>query len=58
MIEAVNDAPQYYLWNDASPLWLRPQDKDVDAFRNDIYMQVVGHTPVERIYEKIEVPGA
>lgn len=33
-------------------LWLRPQYKDVVAFRNDIYKQVVGHTPVEKIFEK------
>lgn len=33
-------------------LWLRPQYKYVDAFRNDIYTQVVGHTPVEKIFEK------
>ena len=52
VVAAVNDAPQDYLWNDASPLWLRPQYKDVDAFRNDVYTQVVGHTPVEKIFEK------
>lgn len=52
VVAAVNDAPQDYLWSDASPLWLRPQYKDVDPFRNDIYKQVVGHTPVEKIFEK------
>lgn len=52
VVAAVNDAPQDYLWNDASPLWLRPQYKDVDALRNNIYTQVVGHTPVEKIFEK------
>lgn len=52
VIAAVNDAPQAYLWNDESPLWLRPQYREVDAFRNDIYTQVVGHTPVENIFER------
>jgi hypothetical protein len=52
VIAAVNVAPQDYLWNDESPLWLRPQNIDRDCFRNDIYTQVVGHTPVERIYER------
>lgn len=52
VIAAVNDAPQDYLWNDESPLWLRPQNKDEDIFRNDTYTQVVGHTPVENIFER------
>lgn len=52
VIVAVNDAPQDLLWNDESPLWLRPQYKNVNAFRKDIYMQVVGHTPVEKVFEK------
>ena len=52
VVAAVNGAPQSYLWNDESPLWLRPQQRTVNAFRNDVYTQVVGHTPVERIYEK------
>lgn len=52
VIGAVNDAPQDYLWNDESPLWLRPQNKDRDTFRKNIYTQVVGHTPVEKIFKK------
>ena len=51
VIEAVNHAPQDYLWNDESPLWFRPQDSWRNGFRNDIYIQVVGHTPVRWIYE-------
>lgn len=52
VITAVNDAPQDYLWNDESPLWFRPQNKTRETFRKDAYAQVVGHTPVEKIYEK------
>ncbi|MBQ7562829.1 MAG: hypothetical protein IJT16_02435, partial [Lachnospiraceae bacterium] len=52
VITAVNDASYDYLWNDDSPLWLRPQNKDRETFRADVYKQVVGHTPVERIFEK------
>ena len=52
VIAAVNDASHDYLWNDESPLWLRPQNKDRETFREDVYKQVVGHTPVERIFEK------
>ena len=52
VVAAVNDAAQKYLWNDESPLWLRPQHRNVNVFRNDTYTQVVGHTPVEEIFEK------
>lgn len=52
VVAAINDASIDYLWNDESPLWLRPQCRDVNIFRNDKYTQVVGHTPVEKIYEK------
>lgn len=52
VITAVNDSSIIYLWNDASPLWNRPQHGDVKAFRSDRYTQVVGHTPVEHIYER------
>ena len=52
VIAAVNEARIDYLWNDESPLWLRPQNKIREAFRSEIYKQVVGHTPVEKIFEK------
>lgn len=52
VIAAVNSAPQDYLWNDESPLWLRPQGRNVEIFRKDTYTQVVGHTPVKEIFEK------
>lgn len=52
VIAAVNDAPHDYLWNDESPLWFRPQYETREIFRADIYKQVVGHTPVEKIFEK------
>lgn len=52
VIAAVNNAPVDVLWNDESPLWLRPQGRKMNIFRNNIYKQVVGHTPVEKIYEE------
>jgi predicted phosphodiesterase len=52
ILKAVNACSPSQLWNDDSPLWLRPQDRRVTAFRSDTYTQVVGHTPVERIYEE------
>ena len=52
VIAAVNDASYDRLWNDESPLWFRPQYKTREVFRADLYKQVVGHTPVKKIYEK------
>ena len=52
VIATVNDAPHDYLWNDKSPLWFRPQYETREMFRADTYKQVVGHTPVEKIFEK------
>ena len=52
ILSIINDASPKYLWNDASPLWFRPQHRNVDAFRKETFMQVVGHTPVDKIYEE------
>ena len=37
VIAAVNEASHDYLWNDESPLWLRPQNKTRETFRADTY---------------------
>ena len=53
VIAAINNAPRDVLWDDRSPIWYRPQYvQNVKAFRSNIYKQVVGHTPVKKIYEK------
>jgi hypothetical protein len=52
VLTAVNESPRRYLWNDDSPLWHRPQHRKTEAFRRDTYTQVVGHTPVDHIYEE------
>jgi predicted phosphodiesterase len=51
VLSIVNNASQKSLWRDDSPLWFRPQYENLEAFRKDQYTQVVGHTPVEHIYE-------
>ena len=51
-MNAINTAPEDYLWNDESPLWLRPQYIDRKAFRSEEFIQVVGHTPVDVIEKK------
>ena len=48
----INNASPTELWMDASPLWFRPQYRPGEGFRQDEYVQVVGHTPVEAIYEQ------
>ena len=52
VVSAVNAASPDQLWNDESPLWFRPQYSKQKIFRNDRFKQVVGHTPVDVIFEK------
>ena len=37
------------MWDDASPLWLRPQFDFEKMYREADILQVGGHTPVEKI---------
>lgn len=46
-----NNLSPEILWDDESPLWLRPQYGVHRLFRGDKYTQVVGHTPIEEIYK-------
>lgn len=52
IVRAVNTAPHDILWGGDSPLWLRPQYDNYEIFRKDSFTQVVGHTPVETIFER------
>ena len=38
------------LWCSASPIWYRPQDSREPMYGEGSLLQVVGHTPVEKIY--------
>ena len=49
IINEINRMGDTELWNDMSPLWLRPQSGRIPLFKSDEYLQVVGHTPVSRI---------
>jgi hypothetical protein len=51
VLERVNSRGARYLWNDGSPIWLRPQPQynPTKLFQEKTMLQVVGHTPVERI---------
>lgn len=49
VLEIINNMGCNEMWDDASPLWLRPQ-VDIDKmYKQDEMLQVVGHTPVESI---------
>jgi len=48
-LDVINGLRAGDMWNDASPIWLRPQDSDVKMYKPRKLLQVVGHTPVERI---------
>lgn len=51
VVAAVNDASKNYLWNDESPLWLRSQNRTVNAFRNDTSYADIVHNNGEDIAE-------
>lgn len=49
VIEKINCLGRGEMWDDASPLWLRPQFYHVKMYKEAGILQVVGHTPVEEI---------
>lgn len=52
VIDYINDLGKMEIWNDGSPIWLRPQYNDVKMYRSQQFLQVVGHTPMETITKK------
>ncbi len=51
-IEYVNNLAPGLIWNDISPIWARPQYGKIPLWMKDQYVHVVGHTPVEHVYER------
>lgn len=49
VLEKINQLGKNEIWNDASPIWCRPQYSKMKMYNSDKLMQVVGHTPVEKI---------
>ncbi len=45
IIDRINHMGAEELWDDDSPIWLRPKDRD-EAMYPEGFIQVVGHTPV------------
>lgn len=49
-IAEINAMGPEQLWCSASPIWYRPQNRREIMYGEDSLLQVVGHTPVEKIY--------
>lgn len=52
LVDTINSLDKDSLWSDDSPLWVRPQIHDIRMFKA---IQVVGHTPIEKVIEKDSV---
>ena len=49
VLEIINGLGRNEMWNDASPIWLRPQGRKMRLYKPRKSLQVVGHTPMDRI---------
>ena len=49
IIEKINSLGEKHLWRYGSPIWSRPQYSQRRLFREENFLYVVGHTPVEKI---------
>lgn len=52
VLAAINDLTHASMWNDASPLWYRPQYSAQPLYAEGELWQVVGHTPVATIEQQ------
>ena len=52
VMDTINCLGVNEMWNDASPIWLRPQYSNIKMYKPRKMLQVVGHTPVEKIYRE------
>ena len=49
VVAAINDLDSSRMWNDISPIWLRPQYGSFHMYKSEELLQVVGHTPMKEI---------
>ena len=49
VIGAINALEGGIMWQDLSPIWYRPQQSRLPKYGEGRFLQVVGHTPVEKI---------
>lgn len=52
VVECINSLGHYDIWCDDSPIWYRPQYYKGKMFKPRIILQVVGHTPMEKVERK------
>lgn len=50
VIRTVNRLDCDVMWQEDSPLWFRPQYSEEEMYGSREYTQVVGHTPVKRVF--------
>ena len=49
VIGTINSLGMREMWDESSPIWFRPQFYDEKMYREEDFLQVVGHTPVMKI---------
>ena len=49
VLKIINKLGRREMWNQASPIWLRPQNSRVRLYKPRKLLQVVGHTPMTEI---------
>lgn len=49
VLKEINSLGKKDIWNDISPIWLRPQYENVKMYKPRTLLQVVGHTPMRKI---------
>lgn len=49
VVDSINSLGRREMWNDASPIWLRPQGTRMRMYKPRKLLQVVGHTPMNQI---------
>lgn len=49
VLEQINHFGRGKMWMEFSPLWLRPQNSYWHMYKEDSFLQVVGHTPMKEI---------
>ena len=50
VVDRINSLSKRELWETLSPLWFRPQDNKNKIYYPRKLLQVVGHTPVKKVY--------
>lgn len=53
IVAGINDLHMEDMWNDDSPIWLRPQEQyahfSINMYKPRTFLQVVGHSPMKKI---------